>query len=439
MTHDLIGAILMFRLIFPIFVFSVSLCLAALTRAASGDEWPEFRGPTGQGHATAQGLPLEWSTVKNVVWKQPVPGVGWSSPVVSQGRVILTTGVLGLEGRASLQVLSLDLSTGQPVWTTEVFPAEETAPKPVHAKGSPASPTAIIEGDRIYAHFGHRGTACLDRDGKVVWRNASLAYDPVHGNGGSPALVGDFLIYNGDGAKEPFVVALDKKTGAVAWKTPRGTTAAKQNFSFCTPLLINVGGRAQLITPGSGAVSALDPKDGRELWRVRYGTGYSVVPRPVFGHGLVFIGTGFNRADLLAIRVDGAGDVTDTHVAWRTAKGAPLTPSVVLVGDELYAVSDMGVASCFDAKSGEVHWQERIDGNYSASPLAAGGRIYFQNEMGTGTVLKADKKFIKLATNDLEERTLASYAVAGDTFLIRTEQHLYRVGQGQGARVGTAR
>ncbi|MEY4940699.1 MAG: hypothetical protein RIQ93_2434 [Verrucomicrobiota bacterium] len=430
MTVVLIRAFLiMHRLLIAVFSISASHCLADGSAPARGEEWPEFRGPTGQGHATARGLPLEWSTTKNVVWKQPVPGVGWSSPVVSRGRVILTTGVSGAEGRAALQVLCFEVNTGQLAWTTEVFPAEEAAPKPGHAKGSPASPTAIIEGDRIYAHFGHRGTACLDRDGKLVWRNDSLGYDPVHGNGGSPVLVGDFLIYNGDGATEPFVVALAKKTGAVAWKVRRGASAAKQNFSFCTPLLINAGGRAQLITPGSGAVFALDPQDGRELWRVRYGTGYSVVPRPVFGHGLVFIGTGFNRADLLAIRVDGEGDVTDTHVAWRTAKGAPLTPSVLLVGDELYAVSDMGVATCFDAKSGDVHWQERIDGNYSASPLAAAGRIYFQNETGTGTVLKADKKFTKLATNELGERTLASYAVTGESLLIRTEQFLYRIGQ----------
>jgi outer membrane protein assembly factor BamB len=188
-----------------------------------------------------------------------------------------------------------------------------------------------------------------------------------------------------------------------------------------------VDGRTQVISPASGAVSALDPADGHELWRARYGGGYSVVPRPVFAHGLVFIGTGYNRADLLAVRVDGTGDVTDTHIAWRTAKGAPLTPSVVVVGDELYAVNDAGIASCFDARTGKVHWQERIEGNYSASPVAAEGRIYFLSENGIGTVLRAGPKFEKLATNKLNERTLASYAIADGAIFIRTDHNLFRI------------
>jgi outer membrane protein assembly factor BamB len=242
------------------------------------------------------------------------------------------------------------------------------------------------------------------------------------------------LVFNADGAENPFVVALDKNTGDVVWKVER-KAEARQTFSFCTPLLITVNGRRQIITPGSGAVSALDPKDGREIWRVRYGQGYSVVPRPVHGHGMVFIATGFNRADLLAIRVDGEGDVTDTHVAWRTTKGAPLTPSVLLIGDELYAVNDAGIASCFDARTGTVHWQERIEGNYSASPIVVGDRIYFQSETGTGTVLKASREFTKLATNQLGERTLASYAVAENSFFIRTEKHLFRIGSA--ARLAT--
>ena len=298
--------------------------------------------------------------------------------------------------------------------------------QPVHAKNSPASPTPMVEGDRVYVHFGHHGTACLDRAGKILWRNNRLRYDPLHGNGGSPALVGGLLVFNSDGTKDPFVAALDKTTGELVWKAPR-TAEVRQYFSFCTPLVITVGGRTQIITPGSGAVSALDPKDGREIWRVRYGAGYSVVPRPVFAHGLLFIATGFNRADLLAIRADGAGDVTDTHVAWRTTKGAPLTPSVVVVGDELYAVADSGVASCFDAKTGTVHWQERLEGNYSASPIVADGKIYFLSEEGVGTVLKASRTFEKIATNKLDERTLASYAVADGALFIRSAAHLYRI------------
>jgi outer membrane protein assembly factor BamB len=395
-------------------------------------EWPEFRGPTGQGHSPAMSLPLEWSNTKNVAWKQPLPGSGWSSPVVGRGRIFLTAGISADGEAPSLRVLCLDTETGRLLWNTEVFTSDESSAQPDHSKNSPASPTPVIEGDRVYAHFGHHGTACLDTSGAIIWRNNRLRYNSVHGNGGSPIVVDDKLIFHADGARDPFVVALDKKTGEVIWKVPRNTDV-RQTFSFCTPLLITVKGRRQLISAGSGAVSALDPNDGREFWRVGYGRGFSVVPRPVFGHGLVFIATGFNRADLLAIRVDGEGDVTDTHIAWRTTKGAPLTPSVLLVGDELYAVSDMGVASCFDAQTGKVHWQERLEGNYSASPLAAEGRIYFQNETGTGTVIKASREFSILAKNNLEERTLASYAVAENALFIRTEEHLYRIENGAGA------
>lgn len=403
------------------------LALSGAGHAFAADEWPEFRGPTGQGHTTATGLPTEWSTTKNVRWKTPVPGSGWSSPVVGEGRVFLTTGVTRPDRGLSLRVLCVDAATGRQLWDVEVFTPSATEVQPGHEKSSPASPTPLLDGAHVYAHFGHYGTACLERaTGRIVWRNDQLRYQSVNGNGGSAILVGDGLFFHGDGARDPFVVALDKRTGEVAWKRPR-PAGARQTFSFATPLLIEVNGRPQIVSPASGAVFGLDPRDGRELWHVRYRDGYSVVPRPVYAHGLVFIGTGYNRADLLAIRPDGTGDVTDTHLAWRTTRGAPLTPSVLVVGDELYAVNDAGIASCWDAKTGTVHWQERIDGNYSASPLAAEGRIYFQNETGTATVLKAGKTFAKLATNHLEEPTLASYAVAEQSLFIRTEKHLYRI------------
>jgi outer membrane protein assembly factor BamB len=402
------------------------LSVPAFSLAAAND-WPEFRGPTGQGIATASSLPTEWSATKNIAWKVPVPGAGWSSPAISGGQIFLTTGVTNASGGVSLRALAFDVKSGRALWATEIFSATEASVQPVHTKNSPASPTALIEGDHIYIHFGHHGTACLDRTGKILWRNNSLRYEPLHGNGGSPALVGDLLVFNSDGTKEPFVAALNKSTGALVWKTPR-TAKVKQTFSFCTPLVITVNGRTQIITPGSGAVSALDPKDGREIWHASYGNGYSVVPRPVFAHGLLFIATGYNRADLLAIRADGQGDVTDTHIVWRTTKGAPLTPSVVVVGDELYAVADSGVASCFDAKTGKVHWQERLEGNYSASPIAVGSLIYFLSEDGIGTVVRAARTFEKLATNKLGERTLASYAVADGALFIRSAEHLYRVG-----------
>jgi outer membrane protein assembly factor BamB len=391
-----------------------------------GEDWPEFRGPTGQGHSSARNLPLEWSASNNVAWKQPIPGRGWSSPVVAGGRIVLTTAITDeATGGLSLRALALEARSGKLLWNTEVF-AVEGGPGAgrKHNKNTYASPTPLLDGRRIFVHFGHLGTACLDTAGQVIWRNSDLKYSPVHGNGGSPALAGDALVFSCDGQTDPFVVALDKRTGQMLWRQPRNTNA-KKNFSFSTPLLITVNGRRQLVSPGSDAIVAYDPASGRELWRATY-EGYSVVPRPVFGHGLIFFSTGFDRPSILAVR-PGEGDVTATHIAWRLPRGAPNTPSLLLVGDELYAVSDGGIATCLDARTGEIHWQERLGGNYSASPLHAAGRVYFLSEEGVTTVLKAGKTFEKLATNALGERTLASFAVDGDTLLIRGEENLYAV------------
>jgi outer membrane protein assembly factor BamB len=403
--------------------FAASLLASGWTALAS--DWTEFRGPAYQGHSDARNVPLEWNATKNVQWKTPIPGKGWSSPVTKGNRIFLTTAVTD-GGQVSLRVLALDAASGKIIWDTPVLDAPAVRH---HDKNSHASATPVIEGDKLYAHFGHYGTACLDLDGKVLWRQTGLAYSPVHGNGGSPVIVDDALIFNCDGASAPFIAALDKHTGKVLWKVPRQTTA-KKTFSFSTPLVIQVKGRKQVITPGSGVVSALDPKDGREIWRVRYGEGYSVVPRPVFGHGLVFISSGYERAVIYAIRPGGTGDVTDTHVAWTQERGAPKSPSMLLAGDELYAVADNGVAICVDARTGQIHWQERVGGNYSASPVLVEGRIYLQNETGTGFVLAPGKEFRVLAENALGERTLSSYAVMEGALLIRTEQHLYRIGSG---------
>jgi len=399
-----------------------------------GQDWPEFRGPGGQGDAAAEHLPIEWDTTRNIAWKQAIPGHGWSSPVLKAGKVFLTTAVeqtVGGTATLSLRALCLDQATGRILWDREVLASPAAQLPRIHNKNSHASPTPLAAGNRLFVSFGHQGTACLDLDGQVVWRNTSLGYPPVHGSGGSPILVDEALIFNCDGASEPFVVALDKNTGTVLWKSKR-ETSAKRKFSFSTPLAIRVDGRAQVISPGSGAVCSYDPKTGREIWRVRYGEGYSVIPRPVYGQGLVFVATGFDRPAVLAIRPDGRGDVTETHVAWTLAKGAPNTPSLLLVGAELYMVSDGGIASCVEARTGRVYWQERLGGNYSASPIQADGRIYFQNEEGTAVVVKAGKDFLKLATNSLGERTLASYAVTDGALFLRTDQHLFKV---QGSKV----
>jgi outer membrane protein assembly factor BamB len=397
--------------------------------SAGAGDWTEFRGPTGQGVVSEGKLPLEWAPDRNIVWKQAIPGVGWSSPIIVSNRIYLTTAVqpAGKTGGYSLRTLCLDAKTGKEIWNVEVFAPGAGTPKG-HNKNSQASPTPIFADGQVFVHFGHMGTACLDTDGKIVWKQTDVKYNPVHGNGGSPVLVDNKVVFSCDGGEKPFVVALDRATGKVAWKTDR-TVKAVKTFSFSTPLVIEMKGKKQIVLPGSDEVCAYDPADGKEIWRVRY-KGYSVVPRPVFGHGMVFVCAGYDPpSTLLAIRVDGTGDVTDTHVAWTMAKNqsVSLTPSPLLDGDELYMVSDRGNVSCLDAKTGKLHWTKKLEGGFSSSPLLAAGRIYCQNEKGKTFVLKAGKTTEELGQSNMTEPTLASFAVADGALFLRTESNLYRI------------
>lgn len=405
------------------FVLGVVFC-----QGVRADDWPQFRGPTGQGHARGP-LPVEWGPDKNIAWKKDIPGLGWSSPVVAGGRVYLTTAVPSKSGakEVSLRALCLDAQSGNILWDVEAIRQPAANVPKIHSKNSNASPTPIVDGKRLFVHFGHLGTACLDLDGNVLWKNTEVRYAPVHGNGGTPVLVDDLLVFSIDGADKQKVVALDKANGNVKWQTDRKSKAGKK-FSFGTPLVIEVDGKQQIISPASDVVGAYDPKTGDEIWRVRY-TGYSVIPRPVFGDGVIYLSTSYDAPSLLAIRADGnsKGDVTASHVVWTKKKGAPHAPSPLLDGNLLYFISDSGIATCMDAKKGDVYWSERLDGNFSASPILADGKIYFQSEEGTGFVVKAGTKFELLATNAMNEKSLASYAVADGAIYLRTEKHLYKI------------
>ncbi|MBI3463087.1 MAG: PQQ-binding-like beta-propeller repeat protein [Planctomycetes bacterium] len=354
---------------------------------------------------------------ENIAWKTPIPGLGWSSPAIQGDQIWLTT---ALDDGHSLRAICLNRG-GQIVHDVEVFQKDD--PGPIHTKNSHASPTPLIEGDRVYVHFGAHGTACLTTDGQIVWKTEELKHDHRHGPAGSPVVHGELLILNCDGTDVQFVVALDKRTGEVRWRSDREGAMA-----YSTPLLIDVGGRKQLISVGGEQVIAYDPASGSEIWRSRYPTGYSNVPRPVYGHGLVFVCSGYNTPQLYAIRPQGArGDVTQTHVAWKLERGAPHNPSPLLVGNELYIVSDRGIATCLDAKAGTVHWQERLGGNFSASPLFADGRIYLLNEEGLTTVVAPGTTFKQLAANQIDGRTLASLAVSQGAIYLRSADHLYRI------------
>ena len=388
-----------------------------LSIQAFAEDWPEFRGPTGQGISDERGLPLTWSESKNVKWKTAIPGKGWSSPAILGDRIWLTTAT---DDGKSLRVICVDRNSGAITQNIEVFRIKNLGP--MSPKNSLASPTPVLDGDRVYLHFGAHGTACLTQTGEIVWKTR-LEYDNgQHGPGGSPVLYENLLIVSCDGLDIQYVVALDKLTGKTKWKKMRQGYQA-----YTTPLVVRTPAGDQVISPGALRAIAYEPRTGNEIWNVRYGDGFSNVPRPVYGNGLVYICTGFQEPSMLAVRIDGRGDVTKSHVAWTLKRGVPLTPSPLLLGDELYMMNDGGIASCVDAKTGTELWRARINGNFSASPIYADGRIYFLSEEGLTVVIAPGRKFQALATNQLDGETLASMAVSGGSIFVRSRTHLYRV------------
>ena len=406
-----------------------ALCLLFVFQSVASpvhavDSWPAFRGPTANGHAGNGRLPVNWSDTQNVHWKTEIPGSGWSTPVVSEHRLFLTAAVPVADGDdLSLRLLGIDAFTGDIGLNVEVFRQVAAEAPGIHSKNSHASPSPIVDGNRVFVHFGHQGTACFDLSGELIWSNREFRYEPVHGNGGSPVLTGGHLIFSCDGKEQSYIVGLNKETGKLSWRTDR-TTDASRKFSFSTPAVIEVAGQTQLISPGSNTVDALNPDTGKPIWSVRY-DGYSVIPQPVFGHGLVFVCSGYDRPSLLAIRPTGQGDVTDTHVEWQDSRHIPHTPSVVLAGGELYMVSDKGIATCRDAKTGGLHWQNRLAGGFSASPILSGDKIYFLNEEGVATVVRCGKAYRELASNAIGEPTLASFAAVGNRLYVRGGRNLY--------------
>ncbi len=418
------------------------LALASLVllcgRPAAEENWPRFRGPTGQGLSDATGLPVTWSETENVRWKTALRGKAWSSPVVWGDQVWVTTATE--EGHERFAV-AVDRATGRIVHDVKVFHVEQ--PQYADKFNSHGSPTPVIEAGRVYVSFGSAGTACLDTTtGRVLWERRDLECNHWRGAGSSPALWGDLLLLHFDGSDRQYVVALDKRTGATVWQTPRsidfqdltpeGKPIRDGDFrkAFATPLVVEHAGRPLLLSAASKALYAYDPKDGRELWRVEDRRFHSGSVTPVVGHGMVYTATGLARGELWAVRLGGEGVVTDTHVAWREKSHVPNRPSPVLVGDLIYMVQqDSGMATCLEAKTGALVWRERLPGvgNHSASPVHAEGRIYFFNENGHCPVIAAGRKFEVLAENKLETGVMASAAIAGRALFVRTKTHLYRL------------
>ena len=412
------------------------LLFIALPLAAQ-ENWPQFRGPHGNGHADATDLPLEWSDTKNVKWKTAIHGKGWSSPVVWGKQVWATT---ASEDGKKLSVLCLDRDTGHVLLDRKLF--DVAKPQFCHKFNSYASPTPVIESGRVYVTFGSPGIACIDtKTFKILWTRRDFVCDHFRGSGSSPILFGDLLIQHHDGADLQYAFALNKNNGRTVWNTkrsvdykdlgPDGKPKAGGDWrkAYATPHIARIGNRPVLISSAAKAHYAYDPATGRELWRVEEHGQHSCGARPVIGQGLIFISTGYSRSQIMAIRPGGKGVVTDSHVVWRYHRsGAPEKPSLLLVDDLMYMVDDKGgLATCLDAKTGAEIWSERLGGNYSASPLFADGRIHFFSEEGKTTTIAPGREFNKLAVNTLPAGFMASPAVAGKAFFLRTKTHIYRI------------
>jgi outer membrane protein assembly factor BamB len=411
---------------------ALTLLLFSSTLPAN-DNWPQFRGPAGDGIAADSDIPTTWSEEENVTWKTEIHGLGWSSPVIFGEQVWLTTATP--DGK-ELSVLCLDKETGKVLLDRKLFDVAE--PQFAHKFNTYASPTPVIEEGRVYVTWGSPGTACLDtKTFEVLWTREDIVCDHFRGAGSSPILFEDLFILPYDGADHQFVLAMEKETGKTRWETKRsvdfkdldeeGKPKAEGDLrkAYATPHITEMGGREVLISQGAMATYAYDPRTGEELWRFDEHSNHSASTRPVILGGTIFVPTGFPKPWLLALSPKGKGVLDEAAVTWKLQKGVPKKPSLQLVGEHIYAISDGGIATCWNAKTGDTVWAERIGGNYSSSPLVANGRLYFFSEEGKTAVVKAAPEFELLAENTLGDGFMASPAVSGDALYIRSRSHLY--------------
>lgn len=391
-------------------------------------EWPEFLGGKAQGVLEAQGVPVKLDIDQDVLWKTAIAGKGWSSPVLSDGLIVVTTAVES--DSIELRAMALDAESGEVKWETTLFRPTAEEAGAIHSKNSLASSSALLADGVVYAHFGHMGTAALElTTGKVKWRYHE-SYHAMHGNGGSPVLVDGVLIFSADGRDKGLLRGVDAVTGKKKWEVDREQDVARK-FSFGTPLVVEVEGETQVVSQGSGMVGGYRPTDGKLIWWVDYGEGYSVVPRPMFHDGRLYVTTGFNRAKLLAIRLKGAmGEVTGSHVEWEVDRDVPKTPSMVVSGNEIYMVDDTGRLSALDRQTGERLWRDSYKRKVSASLTLVGDKLYAFSEEGQGFVHQVSRKGAKeLAVNEFGEPVFASPIVFDGTLIVRSEKALWRFGK----------
>jgi len=426
------------------FVF-LTVCLLFPTLSIHAAEWPQWRGPDGQGHANAHDLPITFSETKNVAWRTEIPGRGWSSPVIDGNQIWLTTAIelptsetereqrlvgntnnqpLNVADKISLRAVCVDRSSGKLLHDIEVLVVSN--PDPIHSLNTYASPSPVLADGLLYCHFGTYGTACVDtKSHDVVWTNDELRIKHENGPGSTPIVWGDLFIVHCDGSDQQYIAALDRKTGDRVWRTDRSGTMdpdPQMKKAYGTPIVIDIDGKPTVVSQGADWLYGYDPATGSELWKVAYGVlGFSIVPRPVSGHGMIYMSTSFMQPEILAIRFQD----NKPEIAWRFHRQAPQMPSPLLIGDELYMVSEKGIATCLNALTGEPYWSERLGGNFSSSPIFADGHIYVGNREGEMFVFDPGTTFQTVTKNQLDGQIMATPAAVDDQLIIRTDKALY--------------
>ena len=410
-------------------------CILLLITVAScvvieaNEQWSQFRGHYGNGIIKSTSAPINWSENTNIDWKTPIHDRGWSSPVIWNDQIWMTTAT---KDGNKMYAICVNKLSGKIEHDIHVFDVK--SPQAITNENTYASPTPVVEEGRVYVHFGTYGTACIStKDGQILWKRRDLNCDHEIGAGpaSSPFIYNNFLIFNVDGRDVQYVIALNKETGETAWKTNRSVdfsdVQVNQRKAYGTPFIIPRGNSNQMVSIGAKGVYSYDPKNGKELWKAEH-RGWSIAPRPVYGEGLVFTMIDRDRPEMWAINPNGSGDITETHIEWKETKRMPPRASPIIIKGLLFVVDRNGYISCIEAKTGKSIWQKRMKGRFSASPILANNLIYFFNEDTVCTIIKPTRELEIVAENKLsDDKLMATPAFDENSIYIRTEKKLTRI------------
>jgi outer membrane protein assembly factor BamB len=414
------------------FICSLAMAMGVVSKPATGDEWGRFRGPTGQGVSTERNLPTSWSSTDNVAWKTPIPGEGWSSPIIWGDRVFVSTTTQ--EGK-SCHVICIDRKSGAILWDKEVFQQEV---RPKRKDNSYATPTPVTDGEHVFAVFGSGGVAALSVDGNLKWTDQEIKFFSKHGLGASPILHGDSLIMPFDGSSDgeddllgfkkgwdgAVILCFEKVSGKVRWRGKRGLS----RLAHVTPLVIEMEGASQLVSAAGDVIQGHRIESGELAWTIR-SQGEGVTPSIVKGKEFIYTCSGFEKPTIRAVRLGGSGDVTETHLAWEQTEGVPSIASLLYVEPYLYSVTDAGVLTCFEAVTGKEVWKKRVQGKHTSSPIYADGRIYLLSELeGESILIEPGAEYKEIGRNRLDEVCKGTMAISRGNLFIRSANNLFCIG-----------